>query len=126
MRFPDAEKALQEIALRSHDDVVLRGPIDRDERAANGGIVEIHGIPSPGSVEDWERTDRVEVDVYAAGLTAAKDLANSLRASFLGFQETAEGLLDDVFVVTEPHEVPYPHDVVIQVRATYGVVSRAH
>lgn len=123
--FPDAERAVLEIISRVHDDVVLRPPIDRDERAQDGGIVEIHSVPSPGSVEDWERTDRVEVDVYAAGLTAARDLADEVRATLQGFQDTAEGLLDDVFVVTEPYEVPYPHDVVIQVRAVYGVVSRA-
>lgn len=124
MYFPDPEKAIQEVARTVHPDVVLRPPLDRDERAAADGIVEVAMAPSGGTVDDWERTSRVEVTVFAEGRGASYALANDLRAALIGYHATAVGLLDDVFVVTEPHEAPYPNDTVVQVTATYGVVAR--
>lgn len=119
--FPDVEKALQELSLSVMDDVVLWAPADLHDRAP---IAHIQALPSTGQVEDFMRTNRVQIDVYATGRTASRDYANDVRAALVGPHGTAYGLLDDVYVEQEPHEQPYPHDTLTVYSATYRVDTR--
>lgn len=119
--FPDVEKALQEIAQTVTSDVVLWAPADLHDRAP---IVHITALPSTGQVEDFMRTDRLQIDVYATGRTSARDIAIDLRLALVGPHGTSYGLLDDVYVEQEPHEQPYPHDTISLYSTTFRVDTR--
>ena len=72
------------------------------------------------------RQDRLNVDVYANGSTAANAVANQIRAFLTGTShDTEAGLIDLVEVEVVPTEVPYMSDTVNQVSATYRVDTRA-
>jgi hypothetical protein len=80
-----------------------------------------------GGTEDGPlRTDRVAVDVYAVGTTAAQTIADELCAFLVGRDHDAGdlGSIDDVSVETVPTEVPYASERISQVTATYRVDSR--
>lgn len=121
MNFPDTEKALQEVIRTITANVVLWLPADTFERVP---IVHVQVQPNIGGEEDFLRTERVQIDVYATGRDAAKTLAQNIRSTVLGHHGTSYGLLDDVYVDTEPYEQPYPHDTVSLYSAIYRVDTR--
>jgi hypothetical protein len=80
-----------------------------------------------GGTEDGPlRTDRVAVDVYAAGSDAAEDYADAVREHLAGSSHHVPGvgLLDAVTVEVVPTEVPYASDTVSRVTGTYRVDTR--
>lgn len=92
----------------------------------------IHLLRAGGSGEDLngvERTRRIRVDVYAAGETAAEDVADAISTYLVGrFHYDAAnedaGLVDTVSTETDVAAVPYPDDVISLVSATYRTVCR--
>lgn len=120
--FPDVERAIREVVEQVTDNVVLFLPADFHERVP---IVLVTMVPSIGGGEEFLRTDRVQIDVYGDGRTQARSIAEAIRRAVVGSHDTAAGLLDDVYVETEPHEEPYPHDTVSLFSATYRADTRA-
>ena len=83
-------------------------------------------LPSPGGPEPFLRTDRVVVDLYAVGSTAAEKLGQDVRAALADtWHDTPAGLLDRVEVETEPSEVPAGGDTASYVTLTLRVDVRA-
>lgn len=123
--FPDSPKALRSVICKAldmtEDHVVLHMPLDLE---ANVPLIHLQGVPAPGSPEPWEKDARVIISVYAAGLTEATKLANDVRNAIPGPQGTEHGLLDDVWVETEPADTGLPHQNVRQFDATYRTISR--
>lgn len=93
-------------------------------------IIHLTRVGGPGqSADGVERTRRLKVDVYAAGETAAEDVAEALHDYLVGhFHYDANdedlGLIDTVRTESDPAAVPFPDDVVSLVSATYRTVCR--
>jgi len=121
--FPDAREAFYELVPRAQDDVTpyYQLTVDFADRLPAALIYRVGGEESGPF-----RQDRINVDVYADGSTAANAVANDLRAFLAGSShDTDAGLLDLVEVEVVPTEVPYMSDTVNLVSATYRVDSRA-
>lgn len=125
MAFPDVERALAETvsAVVPSAAVGTHLPADFTD---NLPAVQIRVIPSTGSPEPWQRTERVQIDVYALGRSEAKDLADSIQTGIsrpaIG---TSYGLLDDVYTDTEPYEAPVALDAITLYSAIFRVETRA-
>ena len=79
-----------------------------------------------GSESGTFREDRIAVDVYANGSTAANEVAEQVRAFLADSWHEVDGaLLDSVDVEVVPTEIPYMSDTVNVVSATYRVATRA-
>jgi len=121
--FPDAREAFYELVPRAQDGVTpyYQLTVDFADRLPAALIYRVGGEESGPF-----RQDRINVDVYADGSTAANAVANDLRAFLAGSShDTDAGLLDLVEVEVVPTEVPYMSDTVNLVSATYRVDSRA-
>jgi hypothetical protein len=73
-----------------------------------------------------DRTDRVQIDVYAEGEKAAK-YAEAVKQRFVGANVTIDpelGLLDVIVAEVVPHDVPYPSDRINVSSAVYRVTTR--
>ena len=92
--------------------------------------IHLTRVGGPGEdANGMERTRRLKVDVYAAGETAAEDVAEAVSDYLVGhFHYDANdedlGLIDTVRTESSPAAVPYPDDVVSLVSATYRTVCR--
>ena len=79
-----------------------------------------------GSQSGPFREDRITVDIYAEGSTAANDAAEQVRTFIADSWHDVDGiLLDSVDVEVVPTEIPYQSDTVNLVSATYRVATRA-
>lgn len=79
-----------------------------------------------GSQSGPFREDRMAIDVYAEGSSAANDVAQQVCAFLADSWHDVEGaLLDSVEVEVTPTEIPYMSDTVNLVSATYRVATRA-
>lgn len=129
--FPDTLAAVRHLVaatlgLDPERDVVKWLPEDLFDRVEAGEVVaQVQPLPSNGDLsEPWERVDRIQVDAYALGSTAAGDVAAALGV-LNGPAYVGEVVLDDVVPEIHPHEAPFQHDAVRLVTATLRVVSRA-
>lgn len=124
--FPDVREAFFELAPRAVDGVTpyFQLVIDWEQTLATSPAVLIYRVG--GSQSGPFREDRVTVDVYAEGSSAANDVAQQV-CTFLAdsSHDTAAGLLDLVEVEVTPTEVPFMSDTVNLVSATYRVATRA-
>lgn len=121
--FPDAREAFFELVPRAEDGVTpyYQLVIDFVDYLPAALIYRVGGAESGPF-----RQDRINVDVYAAGSTAANHVANQIRAFLAGqSHDTEAGLIDLVEVEVIPTEVPYMSDTVNLVSATYRVDTRA-
>jgi len=123
--FPDVERALAEVIASDHPSAAVGTHLPADF-TDNLPAVQIRVIPSTGSPEPWERTERVQIDIYATGRSEAKDLADSIQTGIsrpaIG---TSYGLLDGVYTVTEPYEAPVAFDAITLYSAIFRVDTRA-
>lgn len=109
--FPDTEMAVLELLTERVPEVetYLHLPANYTDLLP---VFAVRLLPSNGGEEDFLRTDRLEVNVYASGRTEARDLAGRARQVLLGAGlETSYGLLDHVYIETEPYEVPLGSDL---------------
>lgn len=124
-QFPDAIAATREVVQNclsmTSDEVVRWLPVDAHDRTP---IIHVRGMAAPGSMEPWERQDRVIVDVYGKGSTEVNDIAQAIRTQMVGPQYTSQGVLDEVWAEVEPYEADYPHDTIRLVTATYRSITR--
>jgi len=122
--FPDARAAFYELAPRASDPAPVpyfQLVVDFADGLPAALIYRVGGDESGPF-----RQDRINVDVYANGSTAANAVANQIRAFLTGTShDTEAGLIDLVEVEVVPTEVPYMSDTVNQVSATYRVDTRA-
>lgn len=93
-------------------------------------VIHLTRVGGPGENADGvESTRRLKVDVYAAGETAAEDVAEAISDYLVGhFHYDADnedlGLIDTVRTESSPAAVPFPDDVVSLVSAAYRTVCR--
>lgn len=79
-----------------------------------------------GNRGDWDRTDRLTVDVYAPGTDAvviAEAIADLLVNDGAPYDLEA-GYVDEVRVDVTPHDVPFPGGGVNQARVVFLVTHR--
>lgn len=79
-----------------------------------------------GNEGDFDRTDRLTVDVYAPGTTAVL-VAESIKNLLVndGFAHDLEvGYVDEIRCDVTPHDVPFPGGDVNQARAVFLVTHR--
>ncbi|HEY1176485.1 MAG TPA: hypothetical protein VGF17_10030 [Phytomonospora sp.] len=124
--FPDARAAFYELVPRAVDPAPVpyfQLVVDFADNLPAALIYRVGGEESGPF-----RQDRINVDVYANGSTAANRVANEIRAFLAGqshdFGDPAQ-LLDQVEVEVIPTEAPYMSDTVNVVSATYRVDTRA-
>lgn len=80
-----------------------------------------------GGTEDGVlREDRIQIETYAEGSTAANDLAMEIHEAIVGVPHDVDGigLLDNIAALVIPDEVPYESDTVTLVTASYRVSTR--
>lgn len=80
-----------------------------------------------GGTEDGVlREDRIQIETYAKGSTAANDLAMEIHEAIVGVPHDVDGigLLDNVAALVIPDEVPYESDDITLVTASYRVSTR--
>ena len=101
---------------------VLRLPVDYDSHLP---LAELLTVPGEALPEPWEMSAHVQITCYGNGLNETYAKAYRIRQAINGpAQQTAEGLLDDVFPVQDPTEIGWPHETICAVQAVYGVVYR--
>lgn len=78
-----------------------------------------------GNRGDWERTDRLTVDVYAPGTDAIdiSEAISDLLVNDLLPHDLDAGYVDEFQVDVTPHDVPFPADV-NQAQTVYLVTHR--
>lgn len=79
-----------------------------------------------GNEGDFDRTDRLTVDVYAPGTTAVS-VAESIKNLLVndGFAHDLEvGYVDEIRCDVTPHDVPFPGGDVNQARVVFLVTHR--
>lgn len=78
-----------------------------------------------GNRGDWERTDRLTVDVYAPGTDAVliSEAISDLLVNDLLPHDLQAGYVDEFQVDVTPHDVPFPADV-NQAQTVYLVTHR--
>ncbi len=120
LTYPDAKRAIREL-LNAYGKTYLRLTADYQERGLPAFLVYRVG----GSQADPFREDRITVETYALGATAADEAADEIH-DFLtyGPHATSLGLLDAVLTETLPAEIPQPDDFPNLVSATYRVQTR--
>ena len=121
--FPDVREALFTLVPRAMDGVkpYYQLTIDFADRLPAALIYRVGGEQSGPF-----RLDRVAIDVYAEGSSAANDVAQQVCSFLADSWHDADGaLLDSVEVEVTPTEVPYMSDTVNLVSATYRVATRA-
>lgn len=122
--FPDVREAFYILVPRSQDDGLIpyyQLTIDFADHLPAALIYKVGGSESGPF-----REDRVNVDIYANGSTAANTIAEGVRAFLASTWHDADGiLLDQVDVEVTPTEIPYMSDTVNLVSATYRVATRA-
>lgn len=121
--FPDAREAFFELVPQAASGVTpyYQLVVDFAEHLPAALIYRVGGDESGPF-----RQDRITVDFYAAGSTAANHGADQIRAFLTGqSHDAAAGLLDSVEVEVVPTEIPYMSDTVNVVSATYRVDTRA-
>ena len=118
--FPDAAKCVKSALESANFDATLQlNPDDLDGRE----IVHIKDIG--GTEQVVFRTDRLTVDVYAAGRTAAKDLAEAVRAALVDRPlDTPHGVVDSVQVEVVPTREEFPSPVLAKFSAIYRAETR--
>jgi len=67
-------------------------------------VIQLPGIPTGRA---WEAVDRIQVEIYAEGYDAAKDLASEAGAILTGYKETSFGLIDQIQA-----EIPLYHEAI--------------
>lgn len=74
------------------------------------------------------RDDRIQIETYAKGSTAANDVAMEIHEAIVGLPHDVEGigLLDNIAALVIPDEVPYKSDDISLVTASYRVSTRGH
>lgn len=118
--FPDAtkcvKKALEAAGLQAR---LQLNPEDLDGREV------VHVQDGGGTEQSVFRTDKIIVDAYATGRTAAKDLAEAVRAALVGNPlETTDGVIDTVKVEVVPTKEEYPSPTLHKFTAIYRAESR--
>lgn len=118
--FPDAAKCVKaELEAVGFDATLQLNPEDLDGRE----IVHIKDIG--GTEQSVFRTDRLTVDVYAQGRTAAKDLAEAVRAALLDRPlDTPHGVVDSVKVDVVPTKEEFPSATLVKFTAIYRAETR--
>ncbi|MGQ3382976.1 hypothetical protein [Glutamicibacter sp. TV12E] len=85
----------------------------------------VHIQDGGGNEQSIFRTDKILVDVYATGRTAAKDLAEAVKASLMnGPLDTEDGVIDKVSVEMVPTKEDYPSPEICKFVAIYRAESR--
>lgn len=123
MKFPDTKRAVREI-LKPFGTTYLQLTADYAEPEKLPAIL-VYKVG--GSENGPFRTDRIVVEVYAAGGTSSVDDVATKVHDFLvsGPHDGKDyGLLDRVTVETTPIEVPQPENWPAMVQATYRVSVR--
>ena len=115
--FPDTERALVEVLGET---ATLWLPADFGDNLPMRHVYSVGGRD-----EGVLRTDRLVVDVYAVGRSAAKAGAEEVRSILTdGPHFTTEGLLDRITVEVGPHLLPYASERIVRYTATYRVDVR--
>lgn len=118
--FPDASKCI-EYALNAaglHSKLWL-APEDFDGREI------VHVQDAGGTEQSVFRTDRLIIDVYATGRSAAKDLAEAVKAALVGRPHSSpDGVIDKVTVDVTPSMEPFQSETVCKFNAIYRAESR--
>lgn len=121
--FPDVREAFYVLVPRAQDGLLPYYQLTIDF-ADNLPAALIYRVG--GSESGPFREDRINVDIYANGSTAANQTAENVRAFLSDSWHDADGaLLDSVAVEVVPTEIPYMSDTVNIVSATYRVATRA-
>jgi len=119
--FPDVAAGLAEVL----DDLgEVSYILPEDWTPVDGPRLHLYRVG--GSVSGIERVDRVVLDVYAGGLSAAYGTAGAAQTRIDGRSHaTSAGLLDSVVTEVVPTAVPTESsEHVSLVRATYRVATR--
>lgn len=127
-RWPDQRKILR-YALAPFGTVVGTLTVDWEKRVtAEKPLLHLVKVGT-SDVGELERTDRLKVDVYGRGETAALDVAEDVLSFLVGHYHYVPdqedlGLIDDVSVDVGPTPVPQYQDGLALVSATYRLVAR--
>lgn len=120
--FPDARRAVFEIVGASG----LSTPYLWLTTGFDAGLPATQVRRVGGSQDGHLREDRIQLDTYGAGSTAAGQAADALHELLVDRSHFVPGvgLIDSVTVETVPTELPYQSDTVNLVSATYRLASR--
>lgn len=79
-----------------------------------------------GNRGDWDRTDRLTVEVYAPGTTAVgiAEAISDLLVNDGAPHDLGAGYVDEFRVDVTPHDVPFPGGTVNQARVVFLVTHR--
>ena len=118
--FPNARKAVRELC-RPYGTTFLHLPEGWEKQ-----VPAILVYRSGGTEDGPFREERIVLEVYAVGSTAATDLAETIHEFLTGAPHYVEGvgLIDDVIPLVVPSEVPYESDTLNLVTASYRVATR--
>lgn len=118
--FPDAAKCIEHsLTVAGLEATLWLAPDALDGREI------VHIQDGGGTEQSVFRTDRLIVDVYATGRTAAKDLAEAVKVALVDrSHESPEGVIDTVRVDVTPSMDPYPSETICKFTAIYRAESR--
>lgn len=120
MRFPDTKRAVREVLKPFGTTYLMLAP-DYAEH-----LPGLHVYMVGGSENGPFRTDRITVECYAQGLTAADDLARRVHDFLTAgpLDAGGYGLIDRVSAETVPVDVPQPENWPAMTQAIYRVSVR--
>lgn len=126
--WPDVRRILA-LQLEPFAEVTYQLQPGFHDGIVSGGRPVLHLVQVGGAESGVERTVRVRADVYAAGESAAVDVAEAIASYLVGRphyvpSDETLGLIDTVGVESVPTPVPYADDVISLVSATYRAVCR--
>lgn len=118
--FPDAAKCIKE-ALRAGG---FETTLQLEPGSLDGREI-VHVQDAGGTEQSVFRTDRLIIDFYATGRTAAKDLAEAVKVALVDrMHETPSGVIDTVRVESAPSMEPHPSETVRKFTAIFRAESR--
>jgi len=118
--FPDAPACIKEVLVGAG----LNATLWLEAQDVDGRET-VHVQDAGGTEQSIFRNDRIMIDVYATGRTAAKDLAEAVKVLLVDKpHDTSGGVIDNISVEVVPTMEQYPSDVVSKFNAIYRAESR--